>query len=424
MIAVISPSVLSGTVTAAAGKSSMQRACALALLNNGTTTIENPGNSNDDLAAINIIRKLGADVEQRDDKLIVRSNGFINAAGAISCGESGLSLRMFAAIAALSKEEIILNGEGSILKRPMHFFDETFPSLGVSVGTNNGYLPIKMKGPLKPASIGINGSGSSQYLTGLLFAFAKETTEPVIIHVKDLASKPYIDLSLQMLEAFGYKVRNDNYERFYIEPVAHTERNITYITETDWSGAAFLLVAGAVAGNIRVKGLDLFSAQADRAIVDVLQAAGADISIEGSCILISNQNRLKAFEFDATDCPDLFPPLVALASYCNGISIIRGTSRLAGKESNRAATLKDVFSKMGILIELKDDTMLLHGGTGINTATVSSHHDHRIAMAAAVAALGSSSAITITDAEAVNKSYPAFFRHLQILGAAVSLIDQ
>lgn len=424
MIAAISASGISGTITVPASKSAMQRACALALLNNGSTVIQNAGKSNDDLVAINIIKGLGAVIKYENDYQVVSSTGEINYSGNINCGESGLSLRMFAAIASLSKNEVILNGSGSLLKRPVHFFNEVFPLLGVNTKTNNGFLPVTIKGPLIPAGIFIDGSLSSQYLTGLLFAFAKAAKEPVVITVNNLKSKPYIDLSLQMLQHFGYDVKHESYSKFYIEPVGNEKRKIIYDTEADWSAAAFLLVAGAIAGDIRLKGLDIFSTQADRAIMDILAVAGANITVEGSCILINNRRALKAFEFDATDSPDLFPPLAALAAYCNGVTTIKGISRLTAKESNRTETLKDVFAKMGVEIFLQEDNMIIHGGSAVCGAAVSSHHDHRIAMACAVAALGASGTVRINDAEAVNKSYPGFYDHLQMLGAAVSLPGQ
>lgn len=424
MIATILPSAIHGSVTATASKSVMQRACALALLNTGETIIYNPGKSNDDLAAINIIKQLGAAIQYENDFMVVKSAGDIYFKGRIDCGESGLSLRMFAAIVALSHDEIILDGNGSLLKRPFHFFDEIFPLLNIKTKTNHGFLPVKLKGPLTPADITIDGSQSSQYLTGLLFAFAKGAEKRVVINVQNLASKPYIDLSLQMLKHFGYQVVNDKYSKFYIVPAVQMHNTIIYHTEADWSGAAFLLVAGVIAGDIRVKGLDLFSAQADRAVIDVMIESGANLQVEGNCILVNNKGTLKAFDFDATDCPDLFPPLTALAAYCKGTTIIKGVSRLSGKESNRAETLRDVFGKMGIEILLKEDDMIIHGGTGIKAADVSSHHDHRIAMACAVAALGATGKVMIHDAEAINKSYPEFYNHLQMLGAAVSLSDQ
>ena len=422
MVAVISPGNISGTVVATASKSAMQRACALSLLNNGRTIIHNPGNSNDDLAALAIIRALGAQYQLENECLIITSTGHVTGSGMIDCRESGLSFRMFAAVAALSNNEIILTGSGSLLTRPMQFFDDIFPLLGIHVQTNNGFLPVKIRGPLLPAAITIDGSQSSQYLTGLLFAFAKAATIPVVIAVHDLKSKPYIDLSLQMLEYFGYRIRHEQYSKFFIEPSAATEKEITYYTEGDWSGAAFLLVAGAIAGNVRVQGLDLYSTQADRAIMDVLVAAAANVQVEGSCVLVNNEGVLKPIQFNATDCPDLFPPLATLAAYCKGISVIKGISRLDGKESNRAETLKDVFGKMGIDIKLQDDNMIITGGTGIHAAELSSHHDHRIAMACAIAALKADGDIKIIHAESVNKSYPGFYDHLQKLGATVSFM--
>jgi 3-phosphoshikimate 1-carboxyvinyltransferase len=401
----------------------MQRACALALLHDGETTIINPGKSNDDLAALDIIQKLGATVEVQSSKFKIRNKGLGFVAEEINCGESGLGIRMFAPIAALSSKEIIINGEGSLLKRPMHFFDEIFPQLGISVQSTDGHLPIKIKGTLQPKDITIDGSLSSQFLTGLLMSYGKAATKPVTITVKNLKSKPYIDLTLQMMKQFGYNVENDNYEKFLLQPQTKNHKPQTYTVEGDWSGVAFLLVAGAVAGSITVKGLDVFSTQGDKAILRALMDCGSNISIEEKQITVSRPlaGNCKAFHFNATDCPDLFPPLVALAAYCKGVSVIEGVSRLEHKESNRAAALQEEFKKMGVEIMLQDDLMMITGGEGLNGATVYSHHDHRIAMACAVAALRTGGNISIEQAEAVNKSYPVFYEDLKVLGANVSL---
>ena len=420
MIATVQPSTINGIIQAPASKSAMQRACALALLNHGETIIQNPGNSNDDLAAINIIQHLGADVSEVHGNLIIKSNGLVKVKGSVNCGESGLSFRMFAAIAALEDSTVLLNGSGSLLKRPMHFIDETFPWLNVKTESNNGFLPINITGPLVPANISIDGSSSSQYLTGLLFAFANAAKELVSINVVDLKSKPYIDLTMQMLALFGYNVCHDFYTDFYIRPVEKREKNISYYTEADWSSASFLLVAGAIAGTIQVSGLDIHSVQADRMILQVLERANADIKIVGETISVSNKNKLDAFEFDATDCPDLFPPLVVLAACCNGTSVIKAVSRLASKESNRAETLVEVFTKMGVELFIRNDEMVITGTNEIKQAIVSSHHDHRIAMACAIAGLKTTGKIIIHDAEAVNKSYPGFYEDLRKVGGMVS----
>lgn len=443
------PSLIGGTIIAPASKSAMQRACALALLHNGQTIVTNPGQSNDDKAALEIIQHLGAQVQQMsDDKISITGNssleGFAPSGNGnsvqsevkegvkegigFSCGESGLSIRMFTPIAALSSSPVKIVGSGSLLSRPMDFFDEILPQLGVEISSNEGKLPIVVTGPLVPTNITVDGSLSSQFLTGLLIAFAKAADKPVSISVTNLKSKPYVDLTLHMMSFFGYAVKNENYERFHITPPATAEKSsppsvINYTVEGDWSGAAFLLVAGVIAGKTVVKGLDVFSTQADKAVLQALMMSKAIISITPEEITVEPAVVLQPFHFDATDCPDLFPPLVALAAYCDGTSVIEGVSRLMHKESNRALTLQEEFGKLGVVIKLQDDLMIIEGGTEIHGAEVRSHHDHRIAMALAVAALKATGETTIDDAEAINKSYPTFYEHLQHLGASVHFMN-
>lgn len=452
MVAIVHPSKLSGSQIAPASKSSMQRACAASLIHVGKTIIHNPGHSNDDLAALDVIQKLGAIVETEKlvnengnaASIVVHSNGVKPIGPSMNCGESGLGIRMFTPIAALSHELISIEGKGSLVKRPMHFFDEILPLVGVKVKSQKGFLPIEIQGPLVPASITIDGSLSSQFLTGMLMAYAATEKHDVEIKVLDLKSKPYIDLTLAVLNAFGWKVEHTNYESFRFLAHAPLEPVIEYTVEGDWSGAAFLLVAGAIAGPIKLKGLQLNSTQADKKIMEALLSAKANMKQAEDEILIgpsadvsshnannnsdnnSNNsnvysNGLIAFEFDATDCPDLFPPLVALASVCNGVTKIKGVSRLAHKESDRGLTLQTEFAKMGVKIDLLGDEMLIYGGATIQAATVFSQHDHRIAMACGVAALVANGPIEITEAEAINKSYTDFFKHLQQLGAKVDL---
>lgn len=436
MKATIHPSKLSGNIQAAASKSSMQRACAMALLSKGITVIHNPGHSNDDKAALDIIRRLGAEIEVKGSELRVKSNGVNPVDNEVNCGESGLSIRMFTPLIALSDKEITITGSGSLVTRPMDFFDEILPQLGIKVKSQDGKLPLVIQGPLQPKNIEVDGSLSSQFLTGLLLAYAASPNssgggasenshmQEVSIKVSNLKSKPYIDLTLDVMKKFGMNVpENKNYEEFIFHN-DHTHHSpLTtheYTVEGDWSGGAFLLVAGAIAGPIFVKGLDLSSTQADKAIIDALMAANAGIAIEAKGIQL-HPAPMNAFEFDATDCPDLFPPLVALAVYCKGQTKIRGISRLTHKESNRALTLQDEFDMMGVRIDLEDDIMIIHGGGTVKGADVHSRHDHRIAMALAVAALKADSETTIEEAQAVNKSYPDFYEDLQKLGADVSL---
>jgi 3-phosphoshikimate 1-carboxyvinyltransferase len=413
----------------------MQRACAAALLCDGETIINHPGHSNDDKAAIELIQQMGAKVEIEENKMVITSKGVQPESNEVNCGESGLGIRMFAPIIALSNETITINGEGSLLKRPMDFFDQVFPKLGVAISSNGGRLPLRVRGPLQPRDIEIDGSLSSQFLTGLLMAYSKAGASNVSIKVKNLKSRPYIDLTIDVMDKFGFVVpENRNYEEFHFGDVDFTQSErippsttpraeaVSYIVEGDWSGGAFLLVAGAIAGSIIVEGLDVYSAQADKTILAALQQSGASLSIQANRIEVGPPlGELRPFHFNATECPDLFPPLVALASYCAGKSVIEGASRLTHKESNRALTLQEEFGKMGVSIELQDDLMIIQGGTSVKGAAVHSRHDHRIAMACAVTGLKAQGETIIEEAEAINKSYPDFYRHLQQLRASIVL---
>lgn len=431
MKVVVHPSGLSGNIMAPASKSAMQRACAAALLSKQKVIIHNPGKSNDDMAAVEIIKRLGASINEVDSETIEIESNFLSeiqkgkeSTNEINCGESGLSIRMFTPITALCRNEIIVTGEGSLTTRPLDFFEKVFPLLGIKVSSDNGKLPIKIQGPLQPRNIEIDGSLSSQFLTGLLLAYSVSFQESVSIKVSNLKSRPYIDLTLDVMKKFGLTVpENNDYKEFVfrqrenVSEISHNE--IVYNVEGDWSGGAFLLVAGAIAGNITVRGLSLASTQADKKIVEALMACGAGIAMEAKGIKIHSAP-MKAFEFDATDCPDLFPPLVALAVYCEGVTKIKGVSRLAYKESNRGLTLQDEFGKMGVRIDLEEDDMMVSGGSKVKGASVHSRYDHRIAMACAVAALKADGATTIEEAQAINKSYPDFYEHLRILGAKVT----
>lgn len=424
MIIKVNPSLIMGMVDAPASKSSMQRALAASLIRRGETRIHNPGTSNDDKAALANVQRLGAEtewtVEPNGSKILtVHSKGVAPVSDMIDCGESGLGIRMFTPITALSDREITVTGSGSLRTRPMSFFDEIFPRLGISVSSDGGRLPLVIRGPLQARDIEVDGSLSSQFLTGLLMAFSASGARGVTIRVKDLKSKPYIDLTLKVLKDFGWNVINRNHREFYFAGNDDLPTGtLDYRVEGDWSGGAFLLVAGAVAGDITVNGLDPESTQADMAVLTALRDAGADMRIGKEQIVI-RRSELNAFAFDATECPDLFPPLVALAAFCKGTSVISGAGRLTHKESNRALTLQEEFGKMGVRILLEGDLMRIDGVDVVRAAETFSHHDHRIAMACAVAALRADGPVTISEAEAVNKSYPEFFNDLRSLGASV-----
>ena len=427
---------LKGIINAPCSKSSMQRACALSLLHQGTTIIKNPGKSNDDLAALNHLKQLGLKILSNDkqsividnstDILLTLKNGQFNGNINFDCGESGLGIRMFTPLLALNPHEISISGKGSLQKRPLHFFEQSLTQLGKFVATNNGFVPIKLKNALVQQSITIDGSESSQYLTGLLmlWAFLKNTGH--CIYVNNLQSKPYIDLTLQILSEFGYSFENQNYQLFRLNgyDVERIAKTISYTNESDWSGSAFLIVLACFFNHITICELTLNSVQADKAILTCLDLAGIKYQINSQNVFqIISVDNAQGFHFDASDCPDLFPPLVSLASKLSSPSKIKGVHRLTHKESNRALTLQQEFAKINVGIDFQNDEMIItppKNPTNISKiVNFESHYDHRIAMAVAVAAISLGIQFTIKNAEAVNKSYPLFFEDIKKVGVAI-----
>ena len=411
----VNPSGLKGCVEAPPSKSLTQRAIVAGLLAGGATVIHNPSFCNDSMAAMNMVQALGATVIMQEERIIITAAEKPSGPVAMNCGESGLALRMFAPVAALLSESVTFTGEGSLLRRPVSMISEALSQLGVKVETTGGLLPLKLSGRLGPGRALIDGSSGSQLLTGLLMALPMADGESRI-EVASLTSKPYIGLTLELLADFGIMVENDGFRSFII-PGNQAYRAHEYAVEGDWSGAAFLLVAGATAGRVTVDGLNPWSMQADRSVLQVLDEAGVSL-VTGPCGITSSRSELRPFIFDASDAPDLFPPLAALAARCEGTSRIRGVGRLRHKESDRAEAIAGVLEAMRIRVNFSGDEMLITGGRVYGT-TVSSHNDHRIAMMAAVMAASATSPVTITGADAVSKSYPGFYDDLAALGAAV-----
>ncbi len=409
-------SSIEGNIQVPPSKSVTQRVFAAALLAKGTTHVINSGNSSDEKAALEVIKHAGATVIEEGEVLKITSEGIARKDLSVNLGESGLGVRMFTPILALSEHKVSVNAKGSLLNRPMDFFDSVLKELGVEFKSNQGRLPFIMQGPLKPTNITVDGSVSSQFITGLLYAFAASAKQKVSIQVKDLTSRPYLMLTVDVLKHFGIEVQVE-VDTFTINP-NQIFKPCEIKIEGDWSGAAILMVVAAISGKIQFLNLNLNSAQADRKILAALEKFGAEIQLDADSIIVTKK-LAQPFEFDATECPDLFPPLAVLAAFANGKSVIQGTKRLVHKESNRAIALQQELGKLGIIIELQDNKMIISGGTACNGGTTDSHNDHRIAMACAVAALRASSPVTINNSQAIKKSYPEFYGHLGQLGVQI-----
>jgi 3-phosphoshikimate 1-carboxyvinyltransferase len=406
-----------GSVSASASKSFAQRALAASLLCQGESIINGYTACGDSETMINIIESLGAHIERNEDKLQITSAGYPNmpqiSTRKIFCGESGLALRLLAPLSLLFNSDVILYGKGSLLMRQFTNICDTFSRLGIECKSNDSLLPLHISGSLKSGEIYFDGSEGSQLLSGLLMALPLLDRDS-FIKVDNLQSKSYIDLTIKVLRNFGIDLQHNNYELFEIK-AAQQYTPCQCDIEGDWSGASCLLVAGAIAGCINITGLDINSEQADKAIVKALKHAGADVKLNNKHVEVS-KDALRAFNFDATHCPDLFPALAVLAANCNGISRISGTNRLVNKESNRALTIQSELANVGIRTEIRKDYMLIYGGE-IYGGECFAHNDHRIAMAMAVAGLTAKNPITVRGAECVGKSYQSFFIDLNKLYA-------
>ncbi|MCX6275439.1 MAG: 3-phosphoshikimate 1-carboxyvinyltransferase [Bacteroidetes bacterium] len=430
-----------GKVHVPSSKSLLQRYLIGALLAEGVTELYDVHHCNDTLACLDAVQSFQSQSQIGSGLRIEGGNGVIYPSiDRINCGESGFALRALASVAALAAGQITLTGSGSLQRRPVSFFENVFPELGVECKTNGGFLPLNVRGPMRFKDISIDGSLSSQFLSGLLIVYPLANKDHVI-DVKNLSSKHYIDLTLQVMKDFGVNVTHESYQKFFI-PGNQKYKSCKAVIEGDWSAASFLLVAGATAGEVTVNNLSMNSLQPDKAIVEVLRSCGAEVTLNNNSVSVTSSDfklrtsnfksrgfthdreqasrlqthNLKPFKFDSTDCPDLFPPLVALAARCNGISEITGVQRLIHKESNRALALQQEFSKMNDkLISIEGNKMIICGGLPLKSANVDSHNDHRIAMSLAIAGLNVEGGIQISGCESVQKSYPDFFANLEKL---------
>lgn len=414
MSKIIVPFQFNKTLTIPSSKSHLQRLIALSSICNHTSIIHNVHFCDDVNAALSAAQQIGASIKVNDKTLEIKGNSKFpqNKSVIIDINESGLSARMFGIITSTLFDEVVLTGKGSILKRDMSSLIDILSQAGCKVYSLNNYLPIHIKGKANYSKIQIKETDTSQIITGLLFA-APLLSKDVNIFVNHPLSIPYIELSINTAKLFGIQIEHSkDYNYFHIKAPQLLQPTNT-IAEGDWSNAAFFIVAAALSGKARFLGLNFESSQADKFILKVLDQSNTPFYIENNNeLIVEKSNELKPFKVDLTHCPDLFPPLVVLAAGIKGTSILSGISRLINKESNRLNVLINEFTRLGLEISTENDTMIIKGTGKLNGGIIHSHNDHRIVMAAAIAATISENPVVIENPEAINKSYPLFFEDL------------
>lgn len=410
MIKEISASKFAGTLELPGSKSVAQRAIAAATLAIGESEIFNPGKSKDVASALFLSRACGSKVT-RGESIKIQGRGMFPVED-LNAGESGLASRMFLPLFALSDRTVNMYGEGSLLFRPFHVLDQVLPSLGVECKSNNGKLPYKIKGPMHGGDIVMDGSTSSQFATGLLMALPL-CAEDSVLTLVNATSKPYLQMTLDVLREFNVHIEHESLDRFFISGNQVYKPTQIHVPG-DWSAAANLMVLGALTSDDGIEFQnpgDVYK-QSDDFVKDVVMSAGVNIKMDSQKVRVF-KSTIRAFECDLSNSPDLFPPLAVLACFADGPCRLKGSQRLILKESNRAMTIIDEFAKAGIEVREEDDELIVYPSLPQNTI-MDARNDHRIAMAAAIMG-AASNGMRIRDAESVDKSFPDFFEKLEDL---------
>ena len=364
------------------------------------------------------LNALGAEITYADGKFSVQPITQVNKGATLDCGESGSTLRFLLPVAAALGADATFIGQGRLPERPLSPLYEEMTAHGVKMSPN-GHMPLKCEGNLPAGLYTIDGGVSSQFISGLLMALPLTGIQSKIVITGKQESASYIGLTLNALKQFGIEIQatTDGYNipggQEFTTPADQVA------VEGDWSAAAFWITAG-VAGSkpVTCTGLDYErSAQGDRRIVDVLRKMGADIATAGNTVTARPSN-LTAAQIDCADIPDLVPILAVAASSAQGTTIFDNIRRLRIKESDRVQSILQLLGMAGIYAFASDNTLTVTGGLAKNCAYDPSG-DHRMAMAAAILASNKNVKITISDAECVAKSYPAFFDDFNALGGGV-----
>jgi len=408
---IVKPFKYNSAIKVNASKSYAQRALILSAISLGESHLKNIDDSADVQAVLGCIKELAAEVKQVAPKefQVIPAKRELKENLILNVGESGLALHLLAFVATQFCKDFEVIGRGTLLKRSQKKLIDLLESCGLNVSHTNFHLPLRIRGILNPSNVVFDASESSQEVSGMLMTFPL-LNNPSSLKIISPVSQPYIEMTLDSMAKFGIQLEKKNAE-FYFPGKQHYTCN-TYEIEGDWSGAATHIVGAVISGKLQLSGLNPNSKQADRAILEVVKSAGCEFQFIDSILHLNNNQKIIPFSFDVTDCPDLFPVLAILASAANGCSQISGIHRLLNKESNRLTSVQEMLLRFGVESSVENDTIFIHGTGKVKAAEIDSYNDHRIVMAAAIAATISDGPICILNAEAIQKSYPIFFEVL------------
>jgi 3-phosphoshikimate 1-carboxyvinyltransferase len=415
-------SKISGNVTCPPSKSYTHRAVAIASLAIGESTVTNPLLARDTLATINACKILGSSLEHHDTMLKINGkNEFSSGEREINAENSGTTIRVATAMSALVKSgKTTLTGDESLRKRPMQPLLDALKHLGVNCNSlANGTPPVVVSGGgIKGGHARIIGDVSSQFISALLISSIYADSDVEIEVQSEQVSKPYIDATLATMQKFGAKIENNHYTNYLIKPQKY--RPASFTVPSDFSSAAMMLAAGAVAGEITVRGLNFELPQADAKIIDILHDMGVSVKLDRSdgTVSVTSPEMLEADTFNLNNTPDLLPVVSVLALKARGKVTIKGVAHTRVKETDRIANIATELKKLGAEIEEFEDGLSIKAPEKLKNAKLDAYNDHRLFMAFCIASLLTEKCV-VDGLESVDVSYPNFVDDFMKLGASI-----
>ncbi|QLH74384.1 MAG: 3-phosphoshikimate 1-carboxyvinyltransferase [Methanomassiliicoccales archaeon] len=421
MLLKVRPSTVEGRIVASPSKSYTHRALVLASLAHGTSVLKGPLLSGDTLATLRAIEAFGAKVCHKGRDLEVEGGPLRCPEDVIDAANSGTTIRIVAGIASLLPCYTVLTGDASVRRRPMQPLIDALSQLGVECRSTrgNGLAPLIVRGPNTGRVAHIRGDISSQFISSLLISSPLKKVDTDIIITSELRSRPYIDITIEMMSRFGAEAKTTE-NGFHIIG-GQTYRPDHYQVPGDYSSAAFPLTAGALIGKVQVDNLDPRDAQGDRMILDILSSFGATVTQRGGSVTCSS-GPLQGADVDLGQAPDLFPIVAVLATQAKGRSRLFNAEHVRLKESDRISATVTFLKAMGAEMEETRDGCIINGPSKLKGTHVMAHSDHRILMAAAVAALVADGETTVSDGDCFKISYPGFVDDMRSIGADLELV--
>jgi len=411
---------IDGIVNLPGSKSFSNRALLLAALAEGTTKITNLLESDDTAHMLNALKQLGIKYTLSDDKtecIVVGNGGPVNSENfeELFLGNAGTAMRPLCAALCLGKGSYLLTGEPRMKERPIGHLVDALRQAGAHINyiETEGYPPLQIEANgLSGGNVEIEGAISSQFLTALLFAAPMAKEDMTISILGELVSKPYIDITINIMKTFGVDVINENYEKFRIKGGQTYKAVDAFMVEGDASSASYFLAAAAIkGGTVKVRGIGKKTVQGDVAFAYVLEKMGAKVEWGDDFVSVT-KGQLNAVDMDFNHIPDAAMTIATAALFAKGTTTLRNIYNWRVKETDRLFAMATELRKVGAQVEEGEDYLTITPPKVLKHAAIDTYDDHRIAMCFSLLALDPVS-VTINEPECTAKTFPTYFEVLE-----------